>query len=130
MCWLCQGNPYASPSPSASPSAVVSRPEFTAGEAINWFATITIVVLVFLVGLGVFIDEPWAAVGFAVFMLPGVIGALRMRARQRRRQLTGFWGSRTAALLTGGITIIVTFVLVILAAIALLFAVCASYSFH
>ena len=125
QCWLCYANPYAAPA-----EVVVPRPEFTAGEAIDWFATITILALVFLIGLGIFIDEPWATIPFAFVMIPGVIGAVLTRARQLRRGVTGFWGSRTVALLSGGITIIVTLVLLVVAAIALLFAICVGYSFN
>jgi hypothetical protein len=124
-CWLCGGlrdNPYA-----IQPNAVRAADQVRQSATERWDRIVAylLIGLVVLVGVGIAIDEPWALTGYAFLLIPGVLGATRARQRQKRQGKTGFFGSRTAAILRGGVTIVVTYILLVGALLILLFTICA-----
>jgi hypothetical protein len=125
-CWLCgldvDANPYqASPAPDEVP-----EPPFTPMRAIDNAVSFVLVAIVVLNAIGIAIAEQngLGLMIYALTMLPGVFMVTYVRKRQRLDQSKGFRGSKTFALIAGGVSILAVNALLLVALGILLFALC------
>ena len=128
-CWLCGAavtNPFQSP--NVLTAADLAQPPDTIWNTIDNVIAAVLVVFLGLSVLGALLSGAGVLGAMVVFLIvaPGVVASQWMLTRQKRNQSTGFFGSKTFAVITGGLASACVATLLVIALIVLLCLICAS----
>ena len=121
-CWLCKrdlGNV------DTIVTAELVRPPVST-TANTFFALVCglLAVVLVLIGIGLFLEEPGSAVGYMIFVVPPLIATIvRTVIKQQRTGYVG-WGERLATFVVSGVAFFGILLMLVFAAIVALFIIC------
>jgi hypothetical protein len=93
-------------------------------ETVHQVATLAIVVLIVLVGIGIAVDSPGGLIAYLLVVVPPLLGATIHIVRKERAGTKLSWYQRFTTLLVSGVVMMGLLVAIAVALIAILFTIC------
>ena len=120
-CWLCKRD--LSDVEAVVNAEIVAPPVSTSAN--TFFAVVTGIlgIVLVLIGIGLYLEEPGAAIGYMILVIPPLIATIvRTMAKQGERPVG--WGERLATFLISSVVFFGILVMLCIAAVVAFFAIC------